>query len=197
MRATETAPVPVATPRPTPAPQASAPTGTAASSAGPAPVRMAASPPPAPPRPAPAPAAQARACPCGGFDSDLRAKAVALLRDAGNDFIASTLQHTSVEESGDAVVVRATAEDRTTLEFDWQSAEQALQKAAGRKVRVTLGPNLAETERVENVPEESAEDGSPVADQTTQRALEDPDVQTFQQLFPGQVREVRNLREFS
>jgi DNA polymerase-3 subunit gamma/tau len=149
---------------------------------------------PPPPTPPPAPKPRPSAAPATG---DLQARAVAALREGAHDFLASTVQHCVLEESDNEVVVRVTAEDRTTLEFDWKPVEEALRKAAGRPVRVILGSDLAETEVVRNVAAAPADEPSPAENEAAQRALEDPDVKTFQQLFPGQVREVRNLREFS
>ena len=128
---------------------------------------------------------------------DLQAKVVAILRAGARDFIASTLQHAKLEESEDSVVLHVTAEDRTTLEFDWKTVEEAVRKASGRGMRVILGSDLAELEAVRNVASPSPEEPSPAENEAAQRALDDPDVKTFQQLFPGQVREVRNLREYS
>ena len=145
-------------------------------------------PPPAPPKPKPAPAPNA---------AGLQAAAVAVLMECGHDFIATTIRQARIEESDDAVVVQVTAEDRTTLEFEWKTVADAVQQAAGRPVRVTLGSDLAETEVVRNVADAAADEPSPVENEASQRALEDPDVKAFQQLFPGQVREVRNLREYS
>jgi hypothetical protein len=147
----------------------------------------------APPSPAPAPKPRSSASSGGG----LQTAAVAALKDDGQDFMASTIQHAKVDEDGDAVVLHVTAEDRTTLEFEWKTVEDAFRKAAGRNVRVTLGSDLAETEVVRNVASDDADEASPTENEAAQRALGDPDVQAFQQLFPGQVREVRNLREFS
>jgi DNA polymerase-3 subunit gamma/tau len=152
------------------------------------PVRASPSPEPPPkPRPVAPPASS----------GDLQGRAVAALREGAHDFIASTVQHAKIEESGGEVVLHVTAEDRTTLEFDWKTVEEAVRAAAGRPVRVKLGSDLAETEVVRNVSSDAADEPSPVENEASQRALEDPDVKTFQQLFPGQVREVRNLREFS
>jgi DNA polymerase-3 subunit gamma/tau len=144
----------------------------------------------APPPPPPAPARTSS----GG---NLQAKTVAVLREGAHDFIASTIQHARLEESESEIVLHVTAEDRTTLEFEWKTVEDAVRQAAGRGVRVILGSDLSETEVAHNVPSEPADEPSPVENEATERALRDPDVKTFQQLFPGQVREVRNLREFS
>jgi len=148
---------------------------------------------PAPPAVPPQPRASAPVSDGG----NLQAAAVAALKEGGHDFVASTVQHAKLDEDGDAIVLHVTAEDRTTLEFEWKTVEDAVRKAAGRPVRVMLGSDLAETEVVRNVADETPDAASAAENEATQRALEDPEVKVFQQLFPGQVREVRNLREFS
>ncbi len=112
--------------------------------------------------------------------------------------MADTLGHCALDEADGAVAVRASPVDRTTLELSWAAVETAIKQAAGGGVRVTMGAELAASETPAPASNGAARDEpSPAETEAAERALADPDVQAFQQRFPGQVREVRNLRDFS
>jgi len=174
---------PPTAPTPTPAPAATKPPEPAA-----APKQSEPAPPPPTPPPAPAPA------PVANESKGPQEALVAALNEAGEDWAASAIEHSVVSLNNGVLLVRATPADRTTLEF----AMAALQAAAGPGTRVTLGDNLAETEQVKNVPapsQSAAESGPDEGSEVAKRALADPAVQAFQERFPGQVREIRNLRD--
>lgn len=131
-------------------------------------------------------------------DSPLKDRAVAALRDVGEDFMAEALAHCALKELDGVVEVEATSEDRTTLEFGWAAIEKAVRQAFGKSVRVRMGAELAAAETAAAAPASApTEEVSPLETEVAKRALADPDVQAFQQLFPGQVREVRNLRDLT
>jgi len=156
------------------------------------------------PPPSPAPAAQEPSPPPKAAEapqaSAARERLMEALREAGEDFVADTIGHCSVEQNGASIVVRAAAADRTTLELSWQSVEKAA-SAMESGGRAKLGDDLAAAEIVKpSVSASSGDSGeelSPLETEAGKRAMADPDVQAFQQLFPGQVRDVRNLRDFS
>jgi hypothetical protein len=69
--------------------------------------------------------------------------------------------------------------------------DAAVKRVIGRPIRITI--KLGETARVA---EPVKPDAAPLKSEAAERALEHPEVQKFQELFPGsQVRAVRNLRE--
>jgi len=144
---------------------------------------------------APAPAPKAAEKPQA---SAVRERLIEALREAGDEFMADTLAHCSVEQQGANIIVRAATEDRTTLELSWHSVEKAA-AAMESGARAKLGEDLAAAEVVRPAAAsggEAGEEVSPLETEAGKRAMADPDVQAFQQLFPGQVRDVRNLRDF-
>lgn len=71
--------------------------------------------------------------------------------------------------------------------------DKALEKVFGRPVRakITINEDAAPA-----APPPAREQGPAGSDEAMRRALAHPDVQRFQELFPGsQVREVRDLKE--
>lgn len=189
-------PPPTSAPSPAPAPP---PTPAPAAAPAPAPIPEPPAPSPEPPAdpkakapeqaPPPKPAEKAEA-------SEARERLIAALQEAGQDFIAEAIGHCSVEQEGANFLIRSTSEDRTTLELSWGEVEKA---AAGLGGRAKLGKDLAQAEAVKpsaSSASGSDEEVSPLETEAGKRAMADPDVQAFQNLFPGQVRDVRNLRDF-
>jgi len=133
---------------------------------------------------------------------DLRSQVLAALLRDHIDHLADAVEHGTVSIEGEEVVVRTSEDYRMTLELDMGSLEPVLAKVVGRKVRVRLGDNLGQTEVSEIVsvdrpvpPDGTAGDSE--AGDLKERALADPAVQMVQKAFPGQVREVRNLKGYT
>ena len=121
---------------------------------------------------------------------------LAAMLDAGEEFATEAVQHALVEDAGASVVLRPSAVDRTTIELTWPGIEKAA-KSSGIGP-ITLGDNLADSEApAQAASQQSSEDSSPMDSEAAKRALADPDIQAFQERLPGQIREVRNLREYS
>jgi len=129
--------------------------------------------------------------------SGLRDRLIAALNDAGQDFCAGALAQAVVEQAGSSVLVRVPAHERTMVEIEWSAVEAAV-KASGLGARATLGDDLSQAETAQERPAASAEEeASPLETETAKRALADPDIQAFRNLFPGQVREVRSLKDYA
>ncbi len=132
-------------------------------------------------------------------DGPVKARLLDALREAGDDFAADAVQHGAVEESDAGAVVRPSPIDRTTIELCWSSIEAAAKKAGVTPIR--LGENSAESSSAVASPATNepaaANESAEVESEAAKRALADPDVQAFQERFPGQIREIRNLREYS
>jgi DNA polymerase-3 subunit gamma/tau len=142
---------------------------------------------------------------------DLRQQLLRVLIKAGDDHLADAIEHGVIEQSGSQIEVRTLADYRTGLEFDLDTLTQVLRDLAGRDVRVSVGSNLTEADLSRNA---AASGGSASArpsaseprdersgltapGEAAGRALADPEVQKYQKLFEGQVREVRDLRGYS
>jgi DNA polymerase-3 subunit gamma/tau len=142
----------------------------------------------APPQSKPAP--ESKPAPANPPSSgELKDKMHEALVELGMAFTADAVEHSLVTEQGGEVAFV------TPKEFKLSMTPLDLQKAAQQvfgkpmRVKVTVGETgitEAPKPRKESVGEEA----------TTQRALADPGVQRFQELFPdAQVRAVRNLKE--
>ena len=195
MTAAQPALKPAAAPRSLPPPPPAAP----ARPAGPSPferdqIRRAAAPPPPPaPKPTPqsaAPVAATAAATATAPSGELKEQMHTVLSDLGMAFTADAVEHSLVsEKNGEITFV-------TPKLYQLAMAPSDLQKAAlqifGKpmRVKVTIGETgISHQPKVEKA--------GPVGDdEATQRALSNPDVQKFQELFPdAQVRAVRNLKQ--
>jgi DNA polymerase III subunit gamma/tau len=130
-----------------------------------------------PPPPVPAPAT-------GG---SLRSRLHAALIEAKQANLADALEHTELAES-DAELVFTTPKMYQMFLKD-AAFEAAVKRVLGKPVRITI--KVGEAARTEAEPAPAVQN-----DAAAERALGHPEVQRFQELFPGsQVRAVRNLRE--
>jgi DNA polymerase-3 subunit gamma/tau len=144
---------------------------------------------PAPPRPnppAPPPQAQPAASPARPT-GDLRGQLRAHLAEAGMTFTADGIDHSDVTENGGEIAILAPEEFRLAMkESDLQKAAQAVLGKPVR-VKVSFGKPAAAPETTKAVAAD---------DEAAGRAMANPEVRRFQELFPGsQVRVVRNLKE--
>jgi DNA polymerase-3 subunit gamma/tau len=168
-------------------------------------------PPPLAPRPVPtAPVLQAPAPPKGPspFELDRAKKAQALeaapaaapasgaewkerlhatLMEIGMAFTADGVEHSTVVEAGGEL--QFTTPEAFMLGMKADDLNQAVRRIVGRpmRIKITAGQGSAtiEAPQVRKGPE----------DEVSLRALENPEVKKFQEVFGGQVRTVRNLKE--
>ena len=148
------------------------------------------------PRPPVAPITSAKAAapaPVSGprpvSGGDLRSRLHAAFMEAKQTNLADALEHSDLAESGAELVF--TTPKMYQLYLKDPAFDAAVKRVLGRPVRITI--KLGETNRTA---EPAAPPASAKPDAAAERALEHPEVQKFQELFPGsQVRAVRNLRE--
>jgi hypothetical protein len=120
----------------------------------------------------------------------LRARLRKTLLEAKRANLADAIEHSVVSESPNEVVF--TVPKMYQIYLKGLEFETAVKQAAGRAVKITV--------KVGDVAPPSAPapapTGPPEQDEIVARALAHPEVQKFQELFPGsQVRRVRDLRE--
>jgi len=143
--------------------------------------------------PAPAAAPPPPPAPVAATGGDTRARLLAYLRENNLTMVADGVQESELRESPSEWQFRGPK--AYALAFRDASLKDAVQKVAGRAVRVSFVPTEAQASSG------SSAAASPAAtkaedDETSQRALANPDVQKFQEMFPGSyVRTVRNLKE--
>ena len=100
--------------------------------------------------------------------------------------LADAIEHCDVSEAPGEI--RFTGPKEFTLSFRDAGMKAAVLAVIGRPLKVTF---IASETAAATAPKPQAN-----ADEATQRALSHPDVQRFQQAFPGShVRTVRNLRD--
>ena len=168
-----------------------------------APKPAAAPPPPRPapaaaPRPAPAPAAPPRAAeapsavpPPPPAEGSLKQRLAAMLHSQKKAFTADAVEHAEVIENGGTVEFLVPRQHMLSLRGP--EVAQCLEALLGRpaKTKITISEGVTPAPAAEAA--ESRPQGS---DEALKRALEHPEVQKAQELFPGSaVRSVRDLKE--
>jgi DNA polymerase-3 subunit gamma/tau len=120
--------------------------------------------------------------------SDWKARLHAEAAEQGMTFIADALEHADISEARGELKLVASREFMLALRS--ADLQKVIRTVAGRpmKVNVTLG-------EATSTPDTTA-DRAELDDAASQRALENPEVKRFQELFAGShVRTVRNLKQ--
>ncbi len=122
---------------------------------------------------------------------DLRSSLHAALIESKQLHIADAVEHSEISESPNDLLVTTSKMYSTYLKQP--GFEAAVLKTLGRPIRITI--KIGEPAVGQAVPPaESAP--KPQTDEAAQRALANPEVQRFQEMFPdSQVRTVRNLSD--
>jgi len=139
---------------------------------------------PAPPAPPPAPPSVPAA------SGDLKARLLHTLNEKGMTFIADAVEHSNlVEKAGEIEFLTSKEFAMAVRSKDMQKEVEALLKRPTR-IKVTLSDSAPAPAPAAAVDRRTNED------EATRRALDNPEVQRFRELFPGsEVRAVRNLKE--
>jgi DNA polymerase-3 subunit gamma/tau len=126
--------------------------------------------------------------PAPPIEGDSRLRLLAYLRENNLTMVADAVEESQLRESPSEW--QFTASKAYALAFKDASLKAAVEKIAGRPLRISYVPN--ESTAAAPVKAAKADD----TDEATRRALDNPEVRSFQELFPGsQVRTVRNLKE--
>ena len=100
--------------------------------------------------------------------------------------IADAVENSTIAESGSELIV--TAPKMYAMFFKEAAFDAAVRRLTGKTMKITI-----KTGETAAAPVTA---GAPREDEVTTRALSNPEVQRFQEIFPdSQVRTVRNLRE--
>lgn len=181
------APAPAA--RPAPSPTRTAPPAPPTLRTPPPPMARPTAP-PAPPaaRPAAPPPAAASNTPAS---SDLKARLIEVLEELRSAQSAHAVEASEIREGQG--LIEFIGPRSAKLGLMSKDIDKALEKVFGRPVRAKI--TITE-DAVPAAPSPAREQGPAGDDEAMRRALAHPDVQRFQELFPGsQVREVRDLKE--
>jgi DNA polymerase-3 subunit gamma/tau len=111
------------------------------------------------------------------------------LNEQGQTFLADAVEHAQVDEQPGEV--RFIAPREFSLSLKSAELKVAVAKVIGRPVKTTLV--VGDAAAAPKPPAASLESDE---DELTQRAMAHPEVQRFQEMFPGShVRAVRNLKQ--
>jgi DNA polymerase-3 subunit gamma/tau len=122
-----------------------------------------------------------------------RQKIHAALMELGMPFTADAVENSRVVESNGELQFITTKADALALTPD--NLNKAIRQIGGRpmRIKVTLGDAGAQSAPIAAAPVRPA--ASPKEEEVTSRALSNPEVQRFREVFGGEVRKVRNLKE--
>jgi len=135
------------------------------------------------PASAPAPSPQAPA----PSPSSWRERLHASLMQLGMTFTADAVEHSEIAEANGEL--RFTTPKEFSIGMKEADIHQAVRQIAGKplKIKITIGDAAAQ-EKIEAAPAAQEDD-------LARRALAHPEVQRFRELFGGEVRTIRNLKE--
>ena len=148
-------------------------------------IRDAAKPAPRTQHPAPSPAPSTQ----NPSPSSWRQKLHATLMELGMAFTADAIEHSEIVEANGEL--RFTTPREFSIAMKEADINQAVRQIIGKplKIKVTIGEVAAQNrDKVVAAPAAQEDDAS-------RRALANPEVQSFRDLFGGEVRTVRNLKE--
>jgi DNA polymerase-3 subunit gamma/tau len=156
----------------------------------PAPPRPASAPKPAPaatPRVQPAPPPNPGPQPPAAGPQDWRRKLHAALMELGMEFTADAIEHSEIVEGNGELQFTTPQEFSIGMKPD--DINKAVRHVLGKplKIKITIG-DVAAQEQVAAPPAAQEDD-------LTRRALGHPEVQRYRDLFGGEVRTIRNLKE--
>ncbi len=124
---------------------------------------------------------------------DWRQRLHAALMELGMPFTADAVEHSKVvETSGELQFTTSPAYKLALRADDLNKALQALGSKPYR-IKVTVGDAGAPATPLSSAP--AATSAPPSDDEATSRALANPEVQRFREVFGGEIRKVRNLKE--
>ncbi|MEZ5403490.1 MAG: DNA polymerase III subunit gamma/tau [Bryobacteraceae bacterium] len=148
----------------------------------PAPAQTAAVAPPPPPAPV--------AAPPPAEPGSLKDKLLSHLRDGGLTMLVDAVEHSTVTQGPGEI--RFSGPREFKLSFRDSGMRAAVHAVAGQPLRI----NFVEAESAGPAAAAPKPAGGQIDEQAAERAMSNPEVQRFQQMFPeSQVRTVRNLKE--
>ena len=133
--------------------------------------------------PAAAPAPQAGEIAPG----DWRERLHGALLELGLKFTADAVEHSEVTQAGSEL--RFVTPGQYSLYMQEAEIQKAVQHLAGKPMRIKVSIGEVSAQKAAPIDRKTRED------ETRRRALDNPEVQRFREVFGGEVRNVRNLKE--
>jgi DNA polymerase III subunit gamma/tau len=136
-------------------------------------------------------APQPAAAPPPMVAGDPRQRLYELLHERNHAHLADAVEHATIAASGGDLNI--TAPKSYGLYFRDPAFEEAVQEVFGRKLRVKF--TAGEAAAAPTAPISAVPAAAQQEDEASARALSNPEVQRFRDVFGGEVRKVRNLKE--
>jgi hypothetical protein len=121
-------------------------------------------------------------------EGDARQRLHAWFTEQGQTHLADAVENARIEVAG--ADLKVIAPKSYALYFRDRGFEAAVRAVFGRPLRLNLTAGEAPASAAPLVQRNSAAE-----DQASERALANPEVQRFREVFGGEVRKVRNLKE--
>lgn len=126
-------------------------------------------------------------------NASLKAKIHAILTENGNKFSADAMESAAVAEAAGGVQITAAAADMLSLKTD-KTLPKVVEQALGRPVKITFVTGDPGAAAQEDLPQKKKTLAGESEGGAEERARQHPEVQRFQELFPGStIRAVRDL----
>ena len=126
-------------------------------------------------------------------DSDTRTKLLTALVELGFQFTADAIEHSEVAEAGTDLNILTPKEFAPVLSMSEAQVRKAAEQAFGKPMRIKITAGQPAVQAPAAAPKRKA---SANEEELMQRALSDPAVQTFREVFPNaEIRQVRDLKE--
>ena len=116
-----------------------------------------------------------------------RDRIYAALIELGMKFTADAVEHSEVVQSGNDL--QFTTPEEFAIYMQESEIQKAVQRVAGKPMRIKVKTGSVAAPPAPRIDKQEQEDD------TKRRALENPEVQRFREVFGGEVRNVRNLKE--
>jgi DNA polymerase III subunit gamma/tau len=192
---------PAPAPQPVSRPVAATPPAPAPARTGPSPFELdrakKAAPRPAEPQSsdanAPAPQTVPQTAPEPMAVGDWRQQLHAALMELGMPFTADAIENASVTESGGELQIVTSKAYSFALRPE--DLNKAIRHISSRPIRLKILIGEAGSDTAKPIAAPAAKAPSAAEDQAATRALSNPEVQRFREVFGGEVRKVRNLKE--
>ncbi len=120
---------------------------------------------------------------------DFRSRLLAILLDEKKTFLADAVEHSDIAESPTEITF--TSSKMFQMYLKDPALEAVVKRLAGRPVRMVIKVGEVSAAPAVQANLQAAQGDA----EATERALSHPEVKRFQELFPGQVRTDRNLKE--
>jgi hypothetical protein len=123
-------------------------------------------------------------------EADPRQRLFQLLHERNHAHLADAVEHATLTAAGGALNI--SAPKSYGLYFRDPAFDEAVREVFGRSLQVKFTAGEAPATATDKP---MAAAPSPQEDEATGRALSNPEVQRFREVFGGEVRKVRNLKE--